>query len=618
VFDPMLTTMRERTKYIMFILAIAFVGWLVFDVGMGVTGSGQYQGGQNAGTVNRTPIRYQQWMEAERQTSEQWRQQNPGANMSREEQQRLGDGAFEKLVQDLLLQTEWERRGITVTDREIIAAVQNSPPPEVSNSPEFRTEGRFDIDKWRRFLASSAIPTAELQALEQRYRDELPRVKLLRQVTSDVYVSDAKLWQIWRDTHDSLTVRALVVRPDEAVSDASIRTTPQELEAYYRTHQSELRQPARAFMSFVGISKLPEKIDSVNTVTRARVLRDSILRGADFAEVARRESADSSTRSQGGELGTFAKGQMVPSFDRAAFSVPVGQVSEPVITTFGAHLIKVERRTADSATARHILITFDRIGARLDTLESRADSLDRIGSEQTTAGALDSVAQVMHLGINTAPPVTPDRPLLLGRFVVPDVSVWAFEARPGETSPVIENAGAFYVFRLDSVHVEGVPPLAMVEPQLRAAVVREKKRAAAEAIARDASARLARGATMDQVAQQLRLPVETIGPFTRTSTVRLLGVASAAVGSAFRLRVGERSGMLGTDEGFFVVEALRLVRADSTAWAGQKEQQRVQVLDAARRLRVRFFLEGLRAAAKVQNDLAALRRRPAVADSTAP
>jgi len=222
---------------------------------------------------------------------------------------------------------------------------------------------------------------------------------------------------------------------------------------------------------------------------------------------------------------------------------------------------------------------------------------------------------VMHLGINTAPPVTPDRPLLLGRYVVPDVSVWAFEARPGETSPVIENVGAYYVFRLDSVTAEGVPPMAMVEPQIRTAVMREKKRAAAEAIARDAGARMGRGATMDQVAQQLRLPVETIGPFTRTSTVRLLGLASAAVGSAFRLRVGERSGLLGNDEGFFFLEAQRLVRADSAAWVGQQEQQRVEVLRAARQLRVRFFVEGLRAAAKVDNGLAELRRRPAAADS---
>ena len=607
----MLTTMRERTKAIMLILMVAFVGWLVFDVGMGVTGQSSSGTTPDAGTVHGKPIRYQEWLEAERGVSEQWRAQNPGASQSMEEQEQIGDEAFAQLVQERLLQLEWKRRGIGVSDREIVSAVQNSPPPEVQNSAEFQTEGRFDIDKWRRFLASSAVRPEDLQSLERRYRAELPKVKLYRQVTADVYVSDAKLWQIWRDTHDSLTVRAMVIRPEDAVSDASVRITPQDLEAYYRTHQDELRRPALAYTAFVALPKLAEPIDSAVAMARANALRDSILRGADFADVARRESADSSTRQQGGELPTFGRGQMVPPFDRAAFSLPVGQVSPPVATSFGAHLIKVERRTADSAHVRHILIPFERAGARLDTLEARADSLDRIAAEQPSGAALDSVARVMALSVEHAPPVRHGQPLLLGRFVVPDVSVWAFRTRTGETSHVIENRGAFYVFRVDSVREAGVPPLAEVEAPVRAAVLREKKRAAAEGLARDVDARLRRGQTLEQVAQAQRLPLETIGPFSRTSTVRLLGVATGAVGSAFRLRVGERSGVLANDEGLFFLEPLRLVRADSGAWSRQKDAQRIQVLQAARQLRLRNFVEGLRSAGRIDNNLAELRRQPA-------
>ena len=609
----MLTTLRERTKYIMLILAIAFVGWLVFDVGMGVSGQGQYQAGQNAGKVNGEPIRYQDFLEVSRLAFNQWRQENPGANQSREEQLQVEDAAFERLVQDRLLQAEWLRRGISVSDRELVSAVQNSPPPEVQSSSEFQTDGRFDIEKWRRFLASSAMRPEDLQALESRYREELPKIKLFRQVTSDVYVSDAKLWQIWRDTHDSLTVRTLVVRPEDAVSDASVRITPQDLEAYHRTHQDELRLPALAYLSFVGIPKLPQPIDSAIAMARTRALRDSIVRGADFAEVARLESADSGSREQGGELPVFGRGQMTPAFERAAFSLPVGQLSEPVVSPFGAHLIKVERRTADSVTARHILLAFERTGARLDTLEALADSLDRLAAEQTAPGVLDSAARRLGLGIDRAPPVREGQPLLLGRFLVPDVSVWAFEARPGETSPVIENRGAYYVFRLDSVQASGVPPLPQVETVVRSAVLREKKRAAAETIARDAEQRLRAGRTLDQVAQELRLPVVTIGPFSRTSTVRLLGAATAAVGTAFRLRVGERSGLLSNDEGFFFLEPQRLVRADSARWQAQRDEQRVTVLRAARQIRIRMFLEGLRSAAKVENKLAELRRQPAAA-----
>lgn len=69
-------------------------------------------------------------------------------------------------------------------------------------------------------------------------------------------------------------------------------------------------------------------------------LREEIMNGADFASVAKRESVCPSS-SQGGDLGFFGRGMMVPTFEKAAFSLPVGEVSEPVQTQFGWHLVKV-------------------------------------------------------------------------------------------------------------------------------------------------------------------------------------------------------------------------------------------------------------------------------------
>jgi len=122
------------------------------------------------------------------------------------------------------------------------------------------------------------------------------------------------------------------------------------------------------------------------------------------------------------------------------------------------------------------------------------------------------------------------------------------------------------VFRLDSLLPAGIAPLAAIEPAVRAEVVREKKRQAAEAIARDAEHRLDSGQNLDQVAAELRLPVQTLGPFSRTSSVPLLGTATEAVGAAFRLRVGERSHLLAGQPGVLLLEAMRRIRADSAAW----------------------------------------------------
>ena len=221
---------------------------------------------------------------------------------------------------------------------------------------------------------------------------------------------------------------------------------------------------------------------------------------------------------------------------------------------------------------------------------------------------LDSVARKMSLGLEHTGPIYQGQAVVLGRFRIPDVGVWAFETKVGELSPVIEIAGAYYVFRVDSLFPAGVPPLSEVQPVVQTRVLAEKKRQAAEAIAKDTERRLDSGQTLDQVSAALRLPLQTIGPFARTSTVQLLGTATEAVGVAFRLRVGERSRMLSSDEGYFFIEPTRRVRADSSVWEKQRDSERATVIRAARQVRVQAFLQSLRREAKVVDNRATILR----------
>ena len=435
--------------------------------------------------------------------------------------------------------------------------------------------------------------------MESRAREELPRLKLLEEVTSDVFVSDAQLWAIWRDQHDSATMRALVLRPSLLPQGSYSQPSDSDAQRYVAAHQGEFREPARAYVSFVALSKLMTPVDSAALMGKARALRDSLRHGADFATLARAESADSSSRVNGGSLGTFGRGQMVKPFEDAAFRLPVGQISDPVLSEFGVHLIKVEKRTRDSVTARHILLAYGRMGARLDTLEARADSLDRLAAEQTEKGALDSVARRLDLPLERGPVLYQGLPYVLGRYRIPDVGLWAFEAHPGETSQVIETSGAYYVFRLDSLKPAGVPPFADVRGQAMAGALRDKQDAAAQSLGNEALRRINAGTSLEQAAEAAHASVTTIGPFTRTGTVPLLGTATAAVGSAFRLRIGEHSTLLHNGDAYLIVRADHHSTVDSTAWVAQKERQRADVIGAARQIRVRYYLDALRRNAKI-------------------
>src|SRR5207247_9750878 len=168
-----------------------------------------------------------------------------------------------------------------------------------------------------------------------------------------------------------------------------------------------------------------------------------------------------------------------------------GELGQPALSSFGYHLIRVDAAKGDSLHVRHILIPIVPQGQHLDQIDARTDSLDHLAAEQTDGSRLDSAAQRLHLPVAAAPTLIQGDRLTLGRYVIPDVSVWAFEARPGETSPLIEGERGNYVFRLDSLYAAGTPPLAQIHDRVLAAARSGKKRVIARQRAAEALVALA-------------------------------------------------------------------------------------------------------------------------------
>lgn len=594
----MMRAMRENAKWVFYILAIAFIGWLVFDVGMGVTGGG-YSGGDTVLKIDGQAIHLQQYQTALQAALDQARQRS-GGPLTREDEKAIENQMVEQMIRDVLIAHEARRLGITVTDQEIREAAQTSPPPQVYSIAEFQTNGQFDINKWRRFLQSGANPEFLLQ-LEAQYRDQIPQAKLFQYITADLYASDAKLWRLYRDQHDSVTIALLSVGPEQ-IADSLVTMSDADLERYYDAHQEEFKRPAAAWLSFVAVPRRPHASDSAAALARADSLRAVVAQSeAKFEEVAKSESADTVSGREGGDLGWIKRDQ--PGFDTLFLAgirgVAVGQVSRPVRSSFGYHLIRVEAAGGDSVHLRHILVPIELAGAHRDSVESRADSLDRLAAERDSAWLLDTAAARLGLPIGHAPKLVDGDRMLLGRYVIPDVSVWAFEHSPGQTSPVIEAEPAYYVFRLDSLTPAGVPPLADVRDEVARRVRLEKKadlwREKAEQIA-DA---LKASPSLLQAGAARGLRVERLGPFTRLRPPPVLQLEPKVLGEAFGLDAGARSGVIGGEHRAFIIQVLARVRADSSAWLAQKDTQRENLLQAVRQARVESFLAALRKRAKV-------------------
>src|SRR6185312_12065097 len=234
----MLQRMRSLAKWIWLFVIVGFVGvWGVGEVS-GLLGGGGTGGSVTRGTavakVNGTTITYDTWLRAREQQIQQAQAQSP-APLTLDDDKRIEDATFEDLVNSVLLQQEYQKRGISVTNEEIQQAAQQQPPPQFMSNPDFQTNGQFDMDKYRRFLSSPiAREQGVLVQLEQYYRDEIPREKLFEQVATQVYVTDARLWRIWQDTHDSAQVSFVRFDPD-AIPDSAVHITDAEINQYFVT-----------------------------------------------------------------------------------------------------------------------------------------------------------------------------------------------------------------------------------------------------------------------------------------------------------------------------------------------------------------------------------------------
>jgi peptidyl-prolyl cis-trans isomerase D len=606
-----LQSFRSAAKYIWFVIIAAFIGGFLLYQTSGLTGRSQVTSTSVVASVEGTDIGYLAF-EQDAQNAVQQQERRLGRSLTLDEIEQVKNQTFEQIVMNILLEKEYARRGIRVTPDEIQQAAQNSPPPELMQSPDLQTEGRFDIEKYRRFLRSPAARTQGLLIqLESYYRDAIPRAKLMDQLVADVYVSDARLWQAYKDAND--TAQVSYVRFDPAtIADSAVSVSDAETRAYYDKNKALFERPGRAVVSIVTIPRTITTADTAATRARALALREEIVRGAKFEDVAKRESADSVSAAEGGSLGTGGRKRFVEQFENAAYALKVGEVSQPVLTPFGFHLIKVdERKAGDTLALRHILLRITQSDSSALRTDRRADSLARIAAEQTAPERFDSAAKALNLKIEKLTAIE-GQPLTGPEGPLAGVSAWAFGgSQPGETSSLFDTDQAYFLARVDTVSRSGVASFDEVKNQVRGELLRRKKIEAVRPRAQ-AFAQQAAKSSLETAAKAAGLTLEKTDAITRGSFAGSIGRLNAAVGAAFTLPVGTVSQPIATDEAVFVLRVDRRVEASRAEFDKVKDERRQAALNALRDQRVRAFYDALRKNADVEDnraDLAAAARR---------
>ena len=610
-----LQQMRSIAKYIWIFLFIAFVGGFLLGDVSGLIGRAPVTASSVVATVNGEEIPYLTWQNLVNSLAQQEQQQSQ-RGITLDDQRRLEEQAFEQLVGDVLLSQEYARRGIRVSDAEIREAALLSPPPQVYQNPDFQTDGRFDPAKYQRFISS---PVARQQGLllqlENYYRAELPKSKLYAQLIADAWVSDGQLWRAFQDQRDSVTIQYVALRPSAAEVAATV-VADKDLRAYYDRYETRWTRRGRAVVSFVALSRVPTASDTAATQARAAALRAEILAGADFGEVAKRESADESSAANGGELPKGGRGRFVPEFETAAYQLRPGQISEPVRTAFGWHLIKLNARAGDTLSLQHILLKVTQGDSSASATDRTADRLASLAGGATDRTALDSAAAALKLLVTQIEVQDGQAANYLGQ-PLPGISGWAFSGvAAGETSDLLDDENGYYLARLDSLTEGGPQSFEDVKNEIKTVL---QGRAASAALKAKAEALLADAKSSDLAAAAAKagLTVESAGPFVRQGFVAGLGFANPAIGAAFAAPIG-RPTLAMSDEGAFIIVPTARTSASREAFETEKAMLREQALQGLRQRRVQEFFEQLRRSAEIDDRRreinAGLRRQAAIAN----
>ena len=406
--------------------------------------------------------------------------------------------------------------------------------------------------------------------------------------------------QAWFDAHPEDFVRPegrrirYVVVERQAQLDA-IEITDEEVEAYYEANQAAYTRPEERRARHILLRIEPDAPEQDRTLYReqAESLLSRARAGEDFGELAKANSQDPVSAEQGGDLGFFGRGRMVPEFSEAVFSTPVGEFAEVVETQFGFHVVQVtDEREAGVTPLEEVQDGIRReLSLRQAQDRMRAEA-DRIRGLIASPEDLQAVAEAEGLEIAERLVTAEDRVLDLAPS--PEFLDSVRIAQSGDVLGPLGVARGLAIVTVDEVVPESLPPLAEVEGEVRSAVLNERARQAALESGRRA---LQRADTLDAAARALGSEAQDSGDLAPGRVV-LPGTG----GDSPELRAalfgddvaeGDR-GAVPVPAGAVVYEVTRRVGVDLELLESSRDLMRRELPDGKRNALVQSILNRLR------------------------
>lgn len=547
----------------------------------------------------------------------------------------------QQILRQLMLQKEMEyeagQLGIRVSNDEIADRIRLILPAAFNGGAPIAPDQYSSLVESRTQMSVSQF--------EDTVRQGLLQEKFQKLVTDGISAGPAELQEEFRYRNEKVKLDYAFIKPEDleakiTLDDAAIKAgyeknkaryqvpekrvvryaivdvnqirqnihiSDDQLLAQYKKNIQDYQVPDRAHVEHIllmTVGKTDAEIEEIQK--KAQDILNQARKGANFEDLAKKYSEDPGTKDKGGDLGWIVKGQTVAEFEKAAFSLPKGSISDLVKTQYGFHIIKIiDKETAHTKTFDEVK---DSIRAPLMLSEAdkqAGDIADKLSQaiRQSNKVSLDDLAKQYHLTVGETRPVAATDPLLeLGNSQDVKVSDSIFNLRQGDLSLPIHTDRGYLVLSIKQILPAHQGSLDEVRDKVIADLKQEKAATDARSKADELIKRVKAGDKFDAAAKALGLEAKTSDELARGGSIS--NVASGKqLAAAFQLKAGDVGSPLNLGTNWLVYKVVDKQEPNPADFEKQKKEITDAVLQNKRSLAFDAFRTALEERLKKEGKL---------------
>jgi parvulin-like peptidyl-prolyl isomerase len=559
----MLENLRKKQKVVIYIVAFVFI---VGMAAMGVVGLFNTQ--PPLGKVNGTKITMEMYRAKLAEIEQRYKEMYQNQPIDDNTRKMLQDQAWDALVNDILFEQQIKKNRIKVTDDDILTEMQSNPPQELMQNPELQTNGAFDRAKYLELLKNN---TEFFMLLEDYVRSYLPRKRLQEKIVAKAGINADSIRAEYAKDTDLVNGKAIWFDYNKA---GEVTVTDQEIRTRYdRDKETEYKKGPASRAKYIVFETKPSEEDYQAVKISIDQLRQQAVGGADFAQLAIANSEDPGSGQNGGSLGVFGKGQMVPEFEAAAFALRPGQISQPVKTSFGWHIIKCDSLggipTEPKIKASHILLKVEASDATLTRARQQADD----ARAQIRRRGIAAVAATLKLEVQDTKWVSHDADYVTGIGQESSIVNFMRNGRKNAVSEVVEDQqGRLIVAQLQDNVRSYYDDFEEVKSRIKYEIEKEKKVALMRPVAEE-FVRANSSGDIFAAAEGAGWKLIDINNHKPGSQIPGVGTSEEFTTAALALNTGQSTGLLFTEHGPLIFKATERRRPDYAAFEKDKAKQ---------------------------------------------